>query len=333
MYFDLIAAEKDFCNFLSENYEHHYYGHVTFDNGICRLPCPFSSSSNNKDFSYALYSSAIPAGWCQCWHCGIKDNWCFKKKHEVSQETWNNHRKNLLKIRYEQTNYHIAQEKEGAKKARTEFSLATRDGVKNHPYIINKKMEMLGEIRQHRGVLKIPLTDVNRKLRNLESIYFNSNTNKFEKRPIAGARSKGVFHLFGEQNPKTIQLATGIATASTIYEITNITTACCRSDSNIIHTARAFRQKYPKIEICIMADDDRFNLIKKQRAAEAEGKKIQLINSGIEYATKAAKTVDAKIILPDFSILGSDEELIMLPDSPSDFNDIIVHLMNRDQHE
>lgn len=192
-------------------------------------------------------------------------------------------------------------------------------------------MKALGEIRQHSGILKVPLTDIHGEIYNLEYIYFNSNTKKFEKRPISGARCKGVFHLFGELNSKEIQLATGIATASSVYEMTNVATVCCRSDSNIIHVAQAFRQKYSKIKICIIADDDRFNLIKKQRIAE--GKKIRLINSGIEYATKAAKAVAAKIILPDFSILGSDEALLMLHDSPSDFNDMFVHLMNRNQHE
>ena len=99
-----------------------------------------------------------------------------------------------------------------------------------------------------------------------------------------------------------IIIAEGYATAATIHEATTyLPTVAAMYSGNILHVARALKEKYPGVKILIAADNDRFS---------KSG-----INTGIEAAKKAVKELSlAGYFYPDFS---DDED-------GSDWNDFML---------
>ncbi|WP_240462034.1 toprim domain-containing protein [Burkholderia sp. Nafp2/4-1b] len=90
----------------------------------------------------------------------------------------------------------------------------------------------------------------------------------------------------------------GYATASTLHEATGRSVAAAMNAGNLLNVARAWREKFPHLQIVICADDD----------IGTDG------NPGMTKAVEAARAVDARVAVPDF---GQER-----PAGASDFNDL-----------
>lgn len=169
------------------------------------------------------------------------------------------------------------------------------------------------------AVDRLPCYDVNNKLVNLERIYFSHKENKYQKRPLAGGQRSGAFYMLEDVSAEhgVVLVAEGYASGVTLFEATGYPTAICFSCGNIPAVVGALGSKYPKKQILICADDDKWH------------ENAELRHSGLKAAQKAcATTKNSTYILPDFSVLElSDKELSEI--KPTDMNDLFVSLLKK----
>jgi putative DNA primase/helicase len=97
-----------------------------------------------------------------------------------------------------------------------------------------------------------------------------------EKRFKSGTDKRGHYYSIGGRPTKVLYLAEGYATAASIYEATGEPVAVCFDAGNLHPVLSALRQKMPKIQMVICADNDRYGdtntgVIKATEAAQAEG--------------------------------------------------------------
>lgn len=139
------------------------------------------------------------------------------------------------------------------------------------------------------------------KHRELTTIQFISKSG--EKKFLSGGKTEASHLPLGDfQLPSKIIVAEGYATAATIFEATGIPTVAAFSANNLVATAKALHELFPKAQIIMCADDD----------YKTKG------NPGVTDATKAAQAVGGAVLVPNF---GDDR-----PDGATDFNDMAAHL-------
>ncbi|MBO4700787.1 MAG: AAA family ATPase [Alphaproteobacteria bacterium] len=140
--------------------------------------------------------------------------------------------------------------------------------------------------------LVVPLYDTDDKLWSLQYISTNG-----DKRFMAGGRKKGCFCPFGTPGD-TIVICEGFATAASIYAAVGEYTVAAMDAGNLEPVAQSIRAKYPNARIVIAADND----WEKDK------------NTGVDYATNAANSINAQLCIPNITTHGM-----------SDFNDIAVY--------
>lgn len=117
------------------------------------------------------------------------------------------------------------------------------------------------------------------------------------------SRKLGLFHVIGNiEGAELLLLAEGYATAATLHEATGMPVVVCFDSGNLVHVAKALRQRYPGLRMLVCGDDD--------RATEARTGK----NPGRDKARAAAAAAGGTWVLPQG-----------LPDDCSDFNDLAAH--------
>ena len=166
------------------------------------------------------------------------------------------------------------------------------EATDNHPYLLCKKVRKHG-LKLSQGKLVVPLYDENSVLQSLQFINLTG-----EKKFLGGGRTKGCYYPIGEIPEKTLYVAEGFATAATIQEIVGGSVAVAFNANNLKPVAISLREKFPKIEIVICADDDH----------KTEG------NPGITKAIEAAKASGSKITVPVFDKNRREKD--------TDFNDL-----------
>lgn len=166
------------------------------------------------------------------------------------------------------------------------------EATDDHPYLLSKRVQNHG-LKLSEGKLVVPLYDENS---DLQSLQFISATG--EKKFLGGGRTKGCYYPIGEKLEKTLYVAEGFATAATIQETVGGSVAVAFNANNLKPVAISLREKFPKIEIVICADDDH----------KTEG------NPGITKAVEAAKASGSKIAVPMFDENRRDKD--------TDFNDL-----------
>ncbi|HEU5366667.1 MAG TPA: VapE domain-containing protein [Hanamia sp.] len=301
-------VEVAFKNFLN-SYNHPFDKPLQFDTpGFNYCACPHSSNRSNQDLRYKIFSDGVPSGYFKCWHCDVEADFTFKQQHEVSHDEWRAHRKRLAQRKLEDEKRIKQAQNEASKTAQEMWDRATP--CVSHDYLELKQVKSFGLRIRNDGTLLVPCLNAEGTLINLERIYFDKQTNKFQKRPLKGGQRIGAFYTIGElKSPEdVIYIAEGYSTAATIFESTNIYTIVSFNCGNLQHVAKIIRKLYPQAKIVIAADRD------ESRAGEEHAKKaIALIGENCEY------------VLPDFSILHlSQEELSKL----TDFNDLACAMLN-----
>ena len=243
----------------------------------------------SKNAFYILHSNGLPAGHFGCNKRGIAENWCIKNANELTD--------------IERAEFHaqMAQAKATREKSDAEKHHAARidaekrieaaitpDPDNPHAYLTNKNVQGYGVLVEGENLL-IPARDVNGKPWTLQTITPNG-----EKRFLSGGKKQGNFHLIGNEIEgngfnQLIVLGEGYATCATAYDALNkkYPVAVCFDSGNLEPVALALREKYPRLKILIVGDNDAFNET----------------NTGKDKAQKAfyALTGGAAYVLPDFT--------------------------------
>lgn len=200
----------------------------------------------------------------------------------------------FAKLRNEQTARRVAELREAAKAAQTQWEKFSTEG--QSPYLKRKRVKALG-VRFDGQVVCVPLRDTNGVLWTFQRIAANG-----EKRFFPGGRATGCFHLMGMvQAEKPLLMVEGYATGATLHQITGAAVVCAMNCGNLAPVLEAIKKRHPKVRIVICADDD------------AKTEREQGINPGIQAAQEAAKRFNCEWLKPQG-----------LPDGGTDFNDLAV---------
>jgi putative DNA primase/helicase len=118
--------------------------------------------------------------------------------------------------------------------------------VLSHPYLQRKQVHPYG-IRQTGDALVIPMYR-NRELRSIQRINADGR-----KRFLKDGDIYATYYPIGKLNGR-LWISEGFATSASVHEATGDAVACAFSGSNMAKVAKAFRKKYPNLDIRIAGD-------------------------------------------------------------------------------
>jgi putative DNA primase/helicase len=153
----------------------------------------------------------------------------------------------------------------------------------DHLYLQNKKIKAPRGVKIYKGMLAIPMIDIDSILVGVQLIRPDG-----EKFFLKGQQVVGAFFVFGDLNKLEKQHTTyfceGVATGATIFEAAKSPVICAFNASNLVHVTRAIAKKFKFLARVMCADNDQFT----------EG------NPGVAAATKAAQKYNSKFCKPEF---------------------------------
>jgi putative DNA primase/helicase len=195
-----------------------------------------------------------------------------------------------------------------AREALAMWANASEQGAS--PYLVRKGVSAHGVRFLADGTLVVPMRNAAGELQNLQRIAPTRPAGDApEKRYLAGGRKSGLCHVIGDvDGAPVLLLVEGYATGASVHEATGRPVAVCFDAGNLVHVAKALRERWPGLPMLVCGDDD--------RDTEARSRK----NPGrekAEAAARAASTAEgvASLALP-----------VGLVDGGSDFNDLAAHV-------
>jgi len=275
----------------------------------------------SKSGAYTGFNNGHPAGFIQNYKTGFKDNW----KSSMTQPNAKNQEIDI-KNQIEANKAIKAQRERSLEEAYNKTAIKLEDEFNNarwahnqHPYLKKKGFDTNFYLKQDQnGNLLIPLKDIDGKYWASQRIFSNGDKmigatrTKEEKEQHIDypAKKQGNFHLLGAKklnsSIKEVFICEGFATAASVYQATNKPTIMGVDAGNLEIIVTSIKEKFPKMEIIIAADND----IKKELDNKPNvGKETAL---GIQE-----RHPDVKVALPNFT---SEE----VEKGFSDFNDLAM---------
>lgn len=256
----------------------------------------FSSNGKRGDTAgwYVLHVDGIPAGAFGCWRSKTTQQWHADIGRAMSDAEREQHRKRMEAATAKREQAEREVREEARQRAEREWG-AAKPAPDSHPYLTRKGVKAHGLRVDADGRLLVPVRDRAGDWRSLQRIAPDG-----VKRFLPGGRVAGGYYAIGRP-AGTICIAEGFATAAAIHEATGKPVAVAFNAGNLEDVASALREKMPKAQLILCADDD----------MATEG------NPGLAKATAAAGAVGGLLAVPDF---GEDR-----PDGATDFNDLAAH--------
>ena len=183
-----------------------------------------------------------------------------------------------------------------------------REAINEHSYLTNKMVEATQNIYAgNDSTITVPLYNVDGRLKSAQYIDADGN-----KRFAKNTNKVGAFHIVDGnaadlKSATSIIVAEGYATAASINEAVKepgLKVIAAMSASNIEHTVKALKEKYPAINIVIAADNDLENKVGNigLNAAKKIAEKYHNI-------TVAVPKINGKEIAGDFNDIVSKKGL------------------------
>jgi len=267
------------------------------DGALHRFDLP-DEARGKKSGWYKFHPDGTPAGAFGSWKHEISERWCSKANYEMSRE----------EIAAVNDFYRRAREEAEAERAREANSAATRAAkifeaaaeATEHPYLARKGVAAFGVRVDQRGELLIPMYNSRGEVRGVQRIMPDG-----EKRFLSGQANPGLIHVITSSSPdasRTVYVCEGYATGASLHMATGETVVIAFNAKNLEPAGMVAKEVFPAAKIIFAADNDRWTTIKGVPK-----------NVGIEAARKAASTVGASVVWPEFHDLSSH---------PKDFNDL-----------
>lgn len=225
------------------------------------------------------------SGWCKlfddgeggvfgCWRQGISETWQARQPRTPGEQT-----AFLVRVKKEQEEAKRleAEQRAECRKRSAELWEKGRDVDAKHPYLLSKNVKPYG-VKQLKESLLVPVRDAGGTLHGLQFIG-PDGSKKFK----TGTAVAGCYHAIGKPNGKLL-IAEGLATASTLHEITGHAVAVAFNAGNLKPVGEALREKLPDTVLIFCADDDH----------GTEG------NPGLTKAIEAARAVNGLLVVPVF---------------------------------
>ena len=206
----------------------------------------FSSNGKEKNGWYFLYPEGY--GYFGDWSLGVKQKFCS------NDLLLDNQQQQQTRMRLEQAAANkILVQIETSEKALSLWDGLAEIGQSN--YLQKKQVSAFGiKFGDENGqnVIYVPLQDIDSKLWSLQKIYDNGS-----KMFLPGGKKCGCFHLIGKiEEDKPLYIAEGYATAASIHMAIGENMIIAFDAGNIEPVVKSIREKYPKLEIIIAADND-----------------------------------------------------------------------------
>ena len=250
---------------------------IHFDGKIHRFRSGTKGSPGHGDKPgwYLVFGDGIPAGRFGCWRAGMEITWRADVGRKLTEfeEMAHARRINESKVLRE-----AAQERQHQVASETVEKIWLSGGAAHpdHPYLKRKGIQTHGVRITGDGRLMVPLYDADGTLSTLQ--YIDEDGGKLYH---PGGQTGGKFWMVGSlDEPGTLYVAEGFATAATIHETTNRPVVVAYSASNLVPVTGTLRQMYAaNQDIVIVADHDQSGV-------------------GQRYAEQASAKFGARMVMP-----------------------------------
>lgn len=247
---------------------------------------------------YKFNADAIPAGAFGSWAHGFTETWSARPNYEMSREDVAAANEFFTRAKAEAEADRKREAEAASSRARQIFDSASE--VTDHPYLARKGVAAFGVRVDQRGELIIPMYNSRGEVRGVQRIMPDG-----QKRFLSGQANSGLFHVITSSSPdasRTVYVCEGYATGASLHMATGETVVVAFNSGNIGPASQAAKEVFPAAKIIIAADNDRWTQIKGVPK-----------NVGVEAAQKAAQTIGASVVWPEFRDLST---------RPKDFNDL-----------
>jgi len=224
---------------------------------------------------YLIFGDGIPAGRFGCWRLGMEQTFRADVGRKLTdfEEMAHARRINEAKVLRE-----AAQERQHQVASETveKIWLSGVAAHPDHPYLKRKGIQTHGVRTTGDGRLMVPLYDQDGTLNTLQ--YIDEDGGKLYH---PGGKSGGKFWMIGTMDePGTLYVAEGFATAATIHETTSRPCIVAYSASSLVPVTASLREMYGATQdIVIVADHDKHGV-------------------GQRYADQASAKYGARVVMP-----------------------------------
>jgi phage/plasmid primase-like uncharacterized protein len=259
-----------------------------------------SGGHGDKTGWYIAFSDGIPAGRFGCWRAGIEASWRADVGRKPSPSEEIAHIRRMTEAKAARDAALAVQREVKAQTVETIWNDCT-GAHPDHPYLRRKGIQPLGARVTGDGRLVVPLYQQDGSISSVQ--YIDQEGGKLYH---SGAQTGGCSWMIGTlDEPGTLYVAEGFATAATIHEATRRPVVVAYSASNLVPVTGQLRDRYGATQdIVLVADNDASGV-------------------GQRYAEQASAKYGARMVMPpvlgdanDYVQAGND--LMALLDPPID---------------
>ncbi len=242
-----------------------------------------------KNGAYCIYTDGYPAGYLQNWKTGLKTNWRFDNGNSDQKDNsyfyTKEYAEKVKKQRLEREK-EIKEKQSHATELARVFYEQLPPAPENFPYLAKKHVLPYNlHINTASNCLAVPLKDINGKIQSLQWIEADGKKTFFEGAPVKGAFWSIALDTLQGNNSEILLVGEGFATMAKVYKLTNLPCVAAMNCGNLSEISQQLKNKYTKITIIIMADDDK---VTEQKNG---------FNPGVDAAQKVIKAGFAKTFL------------------------------------
>jgi len=281
---------------------------ISLDGKIHRFRSGTKGSGGHGDKTGWLiaFGDGVPAGRFGCWRAGIELPWRADVGRTLTEAEEMAYARRLAEA--------MAARKEEERRSREAAAITVEKiweslhaASPDHPYLLRKGVAAHGARITTEGRLVLPLYDVDGELSSLQYI-----DHEGEKRFHPGGQVSGRFWWLGTfDEPGTVYVAEGFATAASIYQATHRPCFIAYNASNLPAVALAAREQLGAAQdIVVVGDNDESGV-------------------GQKYAADAAAKASARLVIPpepgdanDYVAAGLDLKTLLEPPSTDWIQDV-----------
>ena len=255
---------------------------------------------------YVVYGDGVPAGRFGCWRSGVEVTWRAEIGRKLSPAEEMANARRMAEAKAARDAEQARQYEVASSTVETIWSSA-QGASPEHPYLQRKGIGVHGARVTGDGRLVVPLYGQDGQLSTLQYIAHDGT-----KLYHPGGQTGGKFWMIGTADePGSIYIAEGFATAATIHEATHRPVVVAYSASNLVPVTGSIREMFGQSQdVVIVADNDASGV-------------------GQRYAEQASAKYGARMVMPpifgdanDYAQAGFDLRDWLMP-APD--NDWLIH--------
>ena len=275
--------------------------HVVMDGKIHRFKSGTKGSGNkggDKPGWYLVFGDGVPAGRFGCWRAGVEVTWRAEVGRKLTATEEMAHARRMAEAKALR-DAELERKHEVAASTVETIWASAQAASPEHPYLQRKGIGVHGARVTGDGRLVVPLYGQDGHLSSLQYIAHDGS-----KLYHPGGQTGGKFWMVGTMDePGTLFVAEGFATAATIHETTGRPCVVSYSASSLVPVTGTLREMYGATQdIVIVADNDKSGV-------------------GQKLADQASAKFGARVVIPpiegmdanDYAQAGHDLASLLLP--------------------